>query len=139
MKAVVCVGSNCGCRRENVEKAVVWLGSLLSGMESSGVYSTMDEPVLSDKRLSGCASDSYGEYINCVVAGEFAGDGESLRQLCKEYELSNGRDIACRLRGEVPVDIDIVVADGDILRVRDWNSCYFQKGYRRIFQDLVAR
>ena len=29
MRVVVCVGSNCGCRRKNVEDAVAWLGTQL--------------------------------------------------------------------------------------------------------------
>ncbi len=138
MRVVVCVGSNCGCRRKNVEDAVAWLGTQLGDIEASEVYASPDE-----YHVASAAVDADGGgvsepriYMNCVVAGECPLEAEALQSMCKEYELGHGRDEECRRLGDVPVDIDVVAAGDSILRPRDWNSLYFRRGYSAITTGL---
>lgn len=55
-----------------------------------------------------------------------------LERLSKQFEISLGRDAQARTRGDVPVDIDIVVFDGKIMRERDFESEFFRIGYMEI-------
>ena len=59
-------------------------------------------------------------------------DIAGLHGLCKSIELEYGRDMTSRLHNRVPLDIDIVIADGEILRPRDYAQEYFQSGYTEI-------
>ena len=122
MKTVVVLslGSNCGNRNAQVSKAMTWLSSLLADVSSSPVYET---------------PEAYGRgdlYMNAVVKGETPIPIEALNRLFKDYEYAHGRDCASRRKGEVPIDIDIVIAGDDILRPRDFNQQFFQIGYRQL-------
>lgn len=118
---VLSLGSNCGDRENNVAGAIDWLRlHVLSDCECSEIYETL--PV----------GHSGSNYINAVVAGFYSGCLEDLERLCKEYERSNGRDEESRKLNMVPVDIDVVIADGDVLRERDFKCSFFQKGYHEL-------
>ncbi len=117
---VISLGSNYGDRRKAVEEAKTWLSDLLDNYKHSETYETL--PV---GRLG-------NNYYNSVVSGIFHGSKVELENKCKEYERSRGRDEASRAINRVPVDIDIVIADGEIIRQRDFSCNFFQKGYKEI-------
>lgn len=114
----LCLGSNCSPRF--VEEAIEWLGHHIHGVRSSGLYRTMP--------LKG-----YGEpYCNAVVAGSTEMTEMQCTRLFKQYELDSGRDSACRAAGKVPIDIDIVIWNGSVVRERDYTQDYFKIGYARL-------
>lgn len=120
MKLTVSIGSNCGDRHKAVEDAIHWLELQLQDCHASSVYET--DPV----------GKSAGKYLNAVVTGSTALDAGHFDALCKAYEREAGRDEEARRNNLVPVDIDIVVADGIVLRPRDYGCWFFRKGMRQL-------
>ena len=55
-----------------------------------------------------------------------------LNALLKQHEIAEGRTDEMRARKQVPIDIDIVIYDGEILRPNDYNQAFFQKGWKEI-------
>lgn len=123
VNVVLALGSNCGDRRKNIHEAIRWLEGQLSLMTVSDIYETPAE----GKTAGGC------NYVNAVAAGLCLMDPEDLNRRLKEYEFLSGRDEKCRACGDVPIDIDIVVVNGVVIRQRDFDSLYFRIGYSSIF------
>lgn len=120
VKVTVSVGSNCGDREALVKKAVDWLSQELLQVKKSSVYETP------------CAKNTGKPYINCVVEGFFQGIGFDLDNLLKDKEMEMGRHAGCRQRGDVPIDMDIVIMDGDVVKPWDYRQKFFQIGYQEI-------
>lgn len=121
-RIVVSIGSDSGDRRENVVKAIEWLSRLLGDFRSSDVYET----------------PPYGHagsnYMNAVASGVWNEDLKAFVRECKRYEVLCGRDLSARIRKEVPIDVDLVVADGETVRPEDFRREFFQIGFRQINQ-----
>lgn len=120
VEVVFSVGSNCGDRGSRVSGGISWLEGFLSECRVSSVYTTGD--CHGGKRV----------YVNAVVAGLCDMSRERIETLCKEYEISCGRTSEARLRGDVPVDIDLVIFDGAILRPKDYRQKFFQIGFMQL-------
>lgn len=120
IKTVLALGSNCGDRRQNLLNAIKWIGTVSDIKFSSAFYSSPD--------IKGMGHI----YLNAVVETEFEGSGEHFNNIIKEYEKTAGRDSDCRQRGLVPIDIDIVIIDGEIVRPKDYRAEYFLKGYAEL-------
>lgn len=123
-EALFCIGSNCGDRKGNVATALVWLSGRLSDFRHSSIYATPD------------CHGGQREYLNAVCSGYTALIPSEIETLCKEYEKSCGRNAAARAAGDVPIDVDLVVYDGEVLRRKDHGSEFFRKGYMEIFSTL---
>ena len=126
IEVVLSIGSNFGNKRKSVSDAIAWLESLLESPHASSIYET---------------PEIYGRtenYMNAVVTAATAMDYEGLNAALKRYETSHGRTPMRRERGEVPVDIDIVVWDDEVIRPRDFNHSFFQIGYREVAAEERA-
>lgn len=123
ISVILSLGANCGDRKESVDEAIVWLKCILSDLRHSGIYETL--PI----------GHAGSNYMNAVVSGNFDGTLEEIERLCKKYEIIHGRDDESRRQNLVPIDIDIVIADGNILRPRDYKCGFFQKGYNEILDS----
>ena len=117
---VISIGANCGNRHSSVSWAVEWLGRLLGDFRQSEIYETP------------CALKEGRPYMNAVVKGIFQGIGYDLEEKLKEKEKEMGRNSECRQRGEVPIDIDIVVCDGAIWKPWDFRQRFFTIGYSQL-------
>ena len=120
IKTVLAIGSNCGDRRQHVMDAIKWIEEVSWIEKSSSLYFSPD--------IKGTGHT----YLNAVVVAEFDGGADEFNGLIKEYEKRAGRDAECRKRGLVPIDIDIVISDAEILRPKDYRAEYFLKGYEEI-------
>lgn len=119
------VGSNCGNRSSQVASGIEWLKGFLSECYVSSIYST---------------GDCHGgprDYHNAVIKGKTNLSSEEIDNLCKEYERCNGRNEATRARGDVPVDIDVVKYDGNILRPKDYSQKFFRIGYEQLCNSSI--
>lgn len=123
---VLSIGSNVPQRCAKVEQAIVWVNTVLHKTKCSDIYETAP--------LNG--SGSY--YANAVIGGETDLSFSDFVALTKEYERRQGRDDDARKRGEVVVDIDVVIADGEIIRQRDYNCYFFRKGYDALSDAYLA-
>lgn len=120
---VISLGSNIS--PQNVEKAVEWLSERLKNLSHSSIY--MTPPVKHSGR----------PYSNAVVSAITIENIESLNTEFKQYEIANGRDNAARERGDVPIDIDIVVWDGEIVRPWDFRQNFFRIGASELAGSIV--
>ncbi len=119
-EVTICIGSNCGDREENVASSIAWLSTLLSNFRHSSIYATPD------------CHGGQRKYMNAVAIGCTRLSVAELDQLCKQRELECGRNAAARAAGDVPVDIDVVVYGNEILRMKDYQSEFFIKGYLQL-------
>lgn len=120
---VLSVGSNCSDRE--VEKALVWLKGNLDKFKSSRLYTT--PPVQGRGK----------PYVNAVAEGFADIDIDKFNILLKEFEKDAGRNELCRQKGIVPIDIDIVKCDDQILRPKDYLQKFFQIGYLELTGSIV--
>lgn len=124
VKIVVSIGSNCGDRKALVEEAIAWLKTLLIQTKCSGIYETP------------CAKNTGTPYMNAVISGYYQGEGidvkDTLEEILKDKEYKMGRTTRCREAGEVPIDMDIVLLNGDIIKAWDYRQKFFQIGYQEI-------
>ena len=120
VKVIISVGSNCGDRRRKVEEALKWLKTILIQTRESEIYETP------------CAANSGRPYMNAVIEGYYQGQGYALDGCLKEKEKEMGRTSECREKGDVPVDIDLVVCDGNIFKPWDYRQKFFRIGLDRL-------
>lgn len=121
--AVIGIGSNTPDRMERVAAAIRWLGRVFSDGFHSSVYMT--------RAINGHDPD----YLNAVMSVECDGTMDEVNIMLKDYERACGRTAESKLHGEVPIDLDIVVWDGRIVRPKDFGYRYFLQGY----DELVHR
>lgn len=112
------LGSNCGDRRQAICQAVERLRERVSVVQVSELYETPD------------AHGGPKRYLNAVAHVRTEASAEEMERICKNLELKAGRDEAARRRGDVPIDIDPVIFNGQIIRPRDYQALFFQTGYR---------
>lgn len=120
--AVIGLGSNvAGQRRKAIEEALEWLGRAGTNMVISEIYETnpWGKP------------EEGPRYRNAVAKLETTLSAETLNEMLKKYELEHGRDDEARKAGRVPIDLDIVIWDGEALRPHEINRDYFTIGFKQ--------
>ena len=117
---VFSIGSNYGDRFANVTYGLNWLSNFLTHFKCSTIYATPD-----------CHGGSR-EYLNAVAYGVTDISPQQIETICKKIELECGRDESMRNLGNVPLDIDLVVYESQILRPKDFNCAFFKIGYDMI-------
>lgn len=118
--AVLGIGSNMADGHRRVAEALDFLGSVLVEMKTSPIYTTA--------AVSGHGHD----YANAVARGVTSLEYDELNRLLKQYEMAAGRTDEARRRGEVAVDVDIVMMDGDTVRPKDASQDYFRIGFSQL-------
>ena len=136
---LISVSCNCGDRIKNCQDALAWLDSVLTDSVCSTIYETDD---ISYKKEScnmdvdsSAPSQAKPKYMNAVISGYADIPFETLNANLKEYELNHSRNSEARRKGEVPIDLDIVKWNGNIIRPRDYSADYFRKGLAEIEQE----
>lgn len=111
----ISVGSNTPDKDERMREALRTLTGLFPDLISSDIYSTP------------CYRGEGEDYLNAVACFTTAKDLAEIESICKDMEDKAGRTkINCNI---VSLDLDIVVFDGKVLRLRDFDRKYFIKGY----------
>lgn len=118
------MGSNVDDRMARVAAAMTWIQSILQCTVCSGIYETDDFHPTGRK------------YCNAVIAGDSALSQSEIDATAGLYELNAGRDEAARRRGDVPIDIDLVIWNGTVLRPRDMEREYFLRGFRELGPEI---
>lgn len=121
---ILSLGSNCTDRTKAVGDAITFLSSHLDTWHASHIY---DSPAV-DKSGLKAATTEAPTYANAVMTGVSELSPAEFDLLLKRYERANGRDDEARARRSVPIDIDIVVCDDEILRPWDYAQNFFRIG-----------
>ena len=122
---VISVGSNIDKKENIINRVIAHLDTIFARLISSSIYTT--------DALNG----KDAPYSNCVVA--YLTDdlsSEDIVSTLKQVERVFGRTPELKSRGIVPIDLDLVIYKGFILRERDFNYDYFQIGWNEIRQTL---
>lgn len=122
-EVVLGLGANCGDRRGNVKRGLARLEALFPGLRHSEIYET---------------PDSHGgprKYMNAVAMLRTSASPTELQVLTKGLERDFGRDTDARLRGDVPLDVDVVVYDRQVLKPRDFAAPFFTIGLRQLMDS----
>lgn len=110
---------------EDVINAIEWLKKKLFNTRISSLYKT--PPV-----------QGHGKpYVNAVMEGKINMDLDDFNCELKKFEISSGRDEIARAAGIVPVDIDIVISNGEVLRKRDYVQSFFKIGYLELAGSII--
>lgn len=117
MILVIGVGSNSPDKEQRMAQAIELLDDFLSSMQCSSIYST--------RAINGVDAD----YLNSVVMGNSDLPVDDVVLHLKELERRCGRVPGSEY---VSLDLDLVVADGEVLRPKDMERGYFQRGYREL-------
>lgn len=118
VKVVLGLGANHGDRYATLNRAMTSLSQVLENFRCSNFYET---PAI--------GKNSTGTYLNAVVSADTTLSMQDLDALLKQLEIEAGRDELARSRGEVPLDLDIVVYADTIVRPRDYAQSFFRIGY----------
>lgn len=115
-RVIVCIGSNADDRVRRVDEAEDFLQDLFNG-------DCAFSPMLDSNDASGRTDRRY---VNSLCLANYDGDYDGLNLLLKEYENERrGR----HGDGEVEIDLDIVLFDGQVKRPGTYMSPYFQYLY----------
>lgn len=115
-EVILSIGSNVTPRRCRVAEALDLMRGMLSDCMVSDIYETPE--------IHGTGRP----YMNAVIYGKTDMDHTDLKEETKRVEVCAGRDNEARARGDVPVDIDIVVWNGDVVRPNDFRQSFFRIG-----------
>lgn len=112
-EVVILVGSNHRRRGEYIAAAIGKLSTVLDGFGRSPVVELPD------------VSGKGAPYLNAVCRGDTRMSLDRLTAITKRIEEESGRTAASKQRGEVELDIDIVMWGGAVIRPLDAASDYF--------------
>ena len=121
-QVVLALGANIDAE-DNMAKALVILQQHLSSMRHSTPVWTSPIGIQSD------------DFLNCVVMGQCDKEYEQLRTLTKEIEQDCGNTSEKRIKGEIAMDIDILLYDGKKYHRQDWKRQYIKEGIEQLKID----
>ena len=70
--------------------------------------------------------------IRAIGISNFYPDLDEAVKTLKELERNQGRTPELKIQGIVPIDIDVVIWNDEIVRMRDYEQDYFSQGYRQL-------
>ncbi len=117
---VISIGSNSRDREWQMKHGIEWLKRTLSSTQVSTTYNSV------------AINNRDADYLNAVMIGKTKKSLDDITTLLKQYETVCGRTPASKLEGCIPIDIDIVMWNGDVLRQRDFAQQYFQRGWQEL-------
>ena len=115
-----CLGSNTDCEA-NLKSAVSLLRAYFGSIRFSEAIYT--EPIgLSDSGL----------FLNQVAVAGTNASLEEVRRAVKAMEKRLGRMSDSKQKGKIPIDIDLLLWNGTILKPADWEKEYVQLLFRSV-------
>lgn len=119
--ALISLASNSPDKREQMEQAFAELRAMGIVARSSSIYETAPY-----------GNPRHPNYLNAVACIHTLAEYPVLYDTLKDLERAHGRTPQSKLSGEIPLDIDIVVWNGETLRPQDYERDYFKTGLHEI-------
>lgn len=120
--AIISIGSNVPDKEKRVSGMCGELKHIFPACEVSAVYTT--------PAVGRCAG--MPDYCNAVARIATTDDYDALKAFFKQKEVEHGRSHDANVPSLVPLDIDIVVWEGKVLRPRDMEQEYMRVGLRQL-------
>ena len=117
---VLSIGSNSADRDAQMTNCIAWLRGIATPTKLSSVYN------------SPASNGKDPDYLNAVAEITSTLTHPELTKLLKDYERQCGRTPQSKSLGSIPIDIDIVMWNGEVLRPKDFAQYYFAKGWNEI-------
>ena len=121
---VLCLGSNVADREQVISRAIARLEILCNITLSSSIYEAPDDSGLG------------GPYLNVVMSVVPDLPYDEFRLRLKEMECEFGRNEQSKSIGYMPLDVDIIIWNGEIVDRYQYSREYFQKGFRELKSSL---
>lgn len=118
---VICLGSNVPSCRVILDGAIAVLGTFFH-----------DSPRMSLAYFNPSFNGIGQPYLNQVLEATTTLNIDSLHRLCRTLERRAGRTPQSKVQGIMPLDIDIVIWNGTIVRPFDYTSPHFAHGYANL-------
>ena len=116
----ISLGSNSKDRSIQMNDAIQYLNSIFEGVLSSTIYET--------QALNG----KDAPYLNAVAVANTHLSIVEATKLLKKWECQCGRTAESKLIGDIPIDLDIVVWNGEVVREKDFSCDFFTQGYLQL-------
>ena len=117
---VLSLGSTRAAREAQMTNCIAWLRGIATLTKLSSVYN------------SPASNGKDPDYLNAVAEIATALTHPELTKLLKDYERQCERTPQSKSLGSIPIDIDIVMWNGEVLRPKDFAQYYFAKGWNEI-------
>ncbi len=121
-KVIFSLGSNSDDREAQMRKTISHLMSIFENVKVSAIYETL--------ALNG----KDAPYFNAVMIVDTELDYEAVVRCSKEWELKSGRTKESKDKGVVPIDIDVVVWNNNVVKEKDFSCSFFEEGYKQLQQ-----
>jgi len=121
--ATLSIGSNSADRNAQMRQCLKWLKCTFDVVACSSLY------------CSPAVNGRDPEYINAVATINTQLQHDELKAKVKQYERSCGRTDLSKMQGSIPIDIDIVIWNGSVVRPKDYSQQYFIQGWQEIKED----
>lgn len=119
-RLVISIGSNSNDREWQMKNCIAWLKSQLRSVNVSTVYN------------SKAANGKDPDYLNAVMTAKCRADYDEINGTLKKYEAICGRTPLSKAIGDIPMDLDIVMWNDEIIRDKDFRQEYFQTGWKQL-------
>ncbi len=113
---IVGIGSNSFDRESQMKKTIEFITNSFENIYVSEIYETPAE------------NGKDAPYINAVLVATTEKEMVDVNAIIKQWECSCGRTTMSKLEGIIPIDIDIVTWNEDVVRPKDFVKTYFTKG-----------
>lgn len=125
-RLIISLGSNSADRERQMSQAIDRMKQLFNKTVVSEIYEVpahngVDAP-----------------YLNAVMVATTAMSLEEITAALKQWETLCGRTPASKLQGVIPIDVDVVVWNDEILRPVDYSRSYVSLGISRLLTSLLA-
>lgn len=113
---IVGIGSNSFDRESQMKKTIEFITNSFENIYVSEIYETPAE------------NGKDAPYINAVLVATTEKEMVDVNAIIKQWECNCGRTTMSKLEGIIPIDIDIVTWNEDVVRPKDFSKTYFTKG-----------
>ncbi len=96
------------------------------------LMSNFDNVTVSDIYEMEAINGVDAPYLNAVAIASTDSPPEAITAKLKQWEKECGRTPSSKSVGIIPMDLDLIIWNGTILRPREFNRAYFSRGYNEI-------
>lgn len=122
---ILSLGSNSLDREWQMKQAIKQIKQLFTKVVLSEIYEV------------GAHNGIDAPYLNAVAVASTSMTLDEVSVVCKQWETICGRTPASKLQGVIPIDIDVVVWNGEIVRETDYSRDYVAKGIVQLLNSLL--